>query len=134
MGAFWRGLIRTIFWSYERMSWPYDLMVIVIVAFVLLTPRSWFHDRPVARADENSGIHLISEDPGGHLRTYKLDPGLLPSDARTAQTTPELERQTHDVLARNVAGLQGRDFQVRQVSPVLSSDGSVLYYEVIVRL
>ena len=46
MRTLWRGIVRTIFWSYDRGTWPYDLMVVVIVVFVLLTPRSWFHDQP----------------------------------------------------------------------------------------
>jgi hypothetical protein len=37
---------RTIFWSYERGSWQYDLICIAILAFIFLSPRSWFNDRP----------------------------------------------------------------------------------------
>jgi hypothetical protein len=134
MGAFWRGLVRTIFWSYERMSWPYDLMVIAIVAFVLLTPRSWFHDRPVAGSADSPSIQLISQDPANQTRIYKLDPSVFPPEVRATQSTPQLERLSHDVLAQSVKDLQKREFQVRQVSPVLTGDGSVLYYDVIVQL
>ena len=35
MRSLWRGIVRTVFWSYERGSWPYDLMVVLIVIFVL---------------------------------------------------------------------------------------------------
>ena len=31
-------LSRTFFWSYERGTWQYDLAVILILIFVLLTP------------------------------------------------------------------------------------------------
>jgi len=37
---------RSIFWSYERGSWQYDVIVIAILAFIFLSPRSWFNDRP----------------------------------------------------------------------------------------
>src|SRR5579864_6183452 len=37
---------RTIFWTYERGSWQYDIICAVILAFIFLTPRAWFHDRP----------------------------------------------------------------------------------------
>ncbi|MCX6553064.1 MAG: CDP-alcohol phosphatidyltransferase family protein [Acidobacteria bacterium] len=36
----WRG----IFWTYERASWQYDVMVMLILAFVWLTPPGWLSD------------------------------------------------------------------------------------------
>lgn len=37
-------LWRTFFWTYERATWQYDLWVIVILAFILLTPPGWLKD------------------------------------------------------------------------------------------
>jgi hypothetical protein len=37
-------LWRTFFWTYERATWQYDLWVIVILAFIWLTPPAWLHD------------------------------------------------------------------------------------------
>jgi len=37
---------RSIFWAYERGSWQYDVICIVILAFIFFSPRSWFNDRP----------------------------------------------------------------------------------------
>ena len=42
-----RGIGSFIFWTYERGSWQYDLMSALILAFIFLTPRQFFHDRPV---------------------------------------------------------------------------------------
>ena len=46
----WAGIrlvvTRSIFWAYERGSWQYDLIVIAILAFIFLSPRAWFNDRP----------------------------------------------------------------------------------------
>ena len=33
-------LLRSIFWSYERGSWQYDVICAAILAFIFLTPRS----------------------------------------------------------------------------------------------
>jgi hypothetical protein len=41
-----RFFVRSIFWTYERGSWQYDIICAVILAFIFLTPASWFHDRP----------------------------------------------------------------------------------------
>jgi hypothetical protein len=39
-----RAVWRTIYWTYERATWQYDLMVIAILAFVWLTPPAWIGD------------------------------------------------------------------------------------------
>jgi hypothetical protein len=134
MGKLWQGLMRTVFWSYERGSWPYDVMVLTIVAFVLLTPRSWFHDRPQPVDLGSSGVQLISDDAGAHTRVYRLDAKVLAPEKRSARSTPELERETHDVLSRKVQELQDRTFQVVQIDPVSDGSGAVLYYGITVQL
>ncbi|MGH9468682.1 MAG: hypothetical protein ACRD1Y_15135 [Terriglobales bacterium] len=35
-----------LWWSYPRGSLEYDIMVGVILAFIFLVPRAWFHDQP----------------------------------------------------------------------------------------
>jgi hypothetical protein len=35
---------HALFWTYERATWQYDLMVIAILAFVWLTPPDWLGD------------------------------------------------------------------------------------------
>src|SRR5260221_8556167 len=52
-------LSRTFFWSYERGTWQYDLAVILILVFVLLTPRNLFHDKP--HEDQNRSEEHTSE-------------------------------------------------------------------------
>jgi hypothetical protein len=43
-----RILWNAFFWTYERTTWQYDLMVIAILAFIWLTPPGWLND-PMAR-------------------------------------------------------------------------------------
>jgi len=42
------GLVitRSVLWAYERGTWQYDVIVAAILAFIFLSPRSWFNDRP----------------------------------------------------------------------------------------
>jgi hypothetical protein len=42
-----RALWTAIYWTHDRATWQYDLMVIAILAFVWLTPPDWLGD-PVA--------------------------------------------------------------------------------------
>lgn len=39
-----RVLWRVFFWTYDRATWQYDLMVIAILAFIWLTPPGWLGD------------------------------------------------------------------------------------------
>lgn len=133
MRALWRAIVRTVFWSYERGSWPYDVVVAVILAFVLVTPRSWFHDRPQEGAPSSSSVQLIAEDSGTRTRTFRVDATVLSREKRTAKPTPELERETHAILSRTVDDLRDSTFQVVHIDPALASDGSVSYYDVTVR-
>jgi hypothetical protein len=125
-------MLRTFFWSYERGSWPYDLMVIAVAAFVLLTPRHWFYDPPQSTGLASSDVQLISEDSSHRTSTYRLDAKILPAAKRTAKPTPELERETHEILGRAVGELKGQTFQVSRIDPVRAEDGSVMYYDVTV--
>jgi hypothetical protein len=130
MRSFWRGIVRTIFWSYERGSWPYDVLVVAIVIFVLATPRSWFHDRPQATAGASASVQFVSEDSASQTRIYRLDAAALSPQKRATKPTPELERETHDILGRTVGDLKDRTFQVLRIDPVLDGSGAVLHYDV----
>ena len=134
MGRLWQGIVSTVFWSYERGSWPYDVLVVVILVFVLATPRSWFRDEPKQSLIANSSVHLLSADEGKRTRTYRIDAEILSRDKRTTRPTPELEREAHDILGQAVVDLRDRTFQVVRIEPALADDGSVLYYDVIVHL
>ena len=46
----WKTIKRYIWWTYERGSVPYDIMVTLILAFIFITPLFLnFKDKPVER-------------------------------------------------------------------------------------
>jgi hypothetical protein len=130
MRAFWQAIVRTVFWSYERGSWPYDVMVVVIVLFVLATPSRWFHDQPQVSAFASSKVQFRFQDSAGQTHTYRLDASMLPPDKRASTATPELERETHDILERTVVDLRDQSFQVVRIEPIRGNDGSIASYDV----
>jgi hypothetical protein len=74
-----KTLRRLIFWDFPRGSWRYDVVVVAILAFIFLTPRSFFNDQPKA-----ASIVMLPANQG-----FLLEPGLLrtvdePSRAATA--------------------------------------------------
>ena len=132
MRSLWKGLVRTVFWSYERGSWPYDLMVVLIVIFVLLTPRAWFRDQPQSATVTQSSIKLVADDSLNQTQTYRIDSAIFAAEKRATKPTPELERETHDLLGRTVDGLRDHTFQVVRIEPVRADNGAVLFYDVTV--
>lgn len=48
-------LKKTLFWSYDRGSWQYDVMCVVILAFIFFVPNSVF----TQRASFTSGPALV---------------------------------------------------------------------------
>ena len=128
-----RAVTTTVFWSYERGSWPYDVMVVLILIFVLITPSRWFHDRPQNNFVSVAGIIFVAQDPSTHTETYRVDRGVLGSIQVTDKSSAELEAKTHRLLSDSVEGLKGQRFQVRSIESVRASDGSLLYYQVEVK-
>jgi len=47
-------LKKIIFWSYERGSWQYDIMVVAILAFIFFAPNDKFHSHRSSRADQSA--------------------------------------------------------------------------------
>ncbi len=50
-----RMIWHALYWTFERATWQYDLMVIAILAFIWLTPPAWLRD-PVADGPGLIGI------------------------------------------------------------------------------
>jgi hypothetical protein len=48
VGTWWtlpgRAVWHALYWTYDRATWQYDLMVVAILAFVWLTPPDWLAD------------------------------------------------------------------------------------------
>jgi hypothetical protein len=125
MRGLWQILKRTIFWSYERGTWQYDLAVVAIVAFVLLTPRSWFHDQPQVGLPVAPGlVTLVSTE--GATRTYRVDARILAPPTRT----PELSNDLHKTLQRAVPELHGETFEILRIESARDAQGVVISYEV----
>jgi|SRR5579871_5630481 len=132
MRTLWRSLVRVIFWSYERGTWPYDVAVVVIVLFVLLSPRTWFRDRPpVGPAPSPGMVQLTGSDSSGGTLTYRVDARLL-----SQLPTPEsqLEHDLHEAMRKSVDVLHNTNsFEIVRIEPIRGDDGTVAYYDVSIR-
>lgn len=133
MRTLWRGLVRIVFWSFERGTWPYDVAVGVIVLFVLFSPRSWFNDRPEVNAIAGVAVvpamvELQGADPVDGAAIYRVDARLISKD------DPNLEQQLHEAVRRHAQQPpRSSDFEILRVAPVRGRDGVITHYDVDVR-
>jgi len=123
-------LDRTLFWSYERGTWQYDVAVVVILIFVLLTPRRWFQDQPqVGIPDASERVQLILFSDGGHRQEYRVDARVLAPPERT----PALQNDLHQALQRALPDLRNGRFSISNIEAVRDEKGTVIAYQVEIR-
>ncbi len=128
MGALARILSRTFFWSYERGAWQYDLAVILILIFVLLTPAGWFHDQPpVVTPASPSHVQQLSD--GGREASYQVDARIL----APPEQAPQLQNDLHNALQRALPELRGGRFEITNIESVRDDSGTVIAYRVAIR-
>lgn len=132
MRTIWRVLVRTVFWSFERGTWPYDIAVALIVVFVLLSPRGWFHDRPpVGPLPNPKMVQFRGTDSEGSVEKFRVDARLLSAPVRTPES--ELEHQLHEAVSHNVRDLNTGSFEILRIEPVRGDDGTVAYYDISIK-
>lgn len=96
------GLKRLIFWDFPRTSWPYDLVVGLILIFIFATPREWFGDQP-----KPSSVVLLSA--GKSTDQVFITTDLLqavPDSARAARAQSLIRERT------------GKNWHVTRVVPI----------------
>jgi hypothetical protein len=121
-------LSRIFFWSYGRGSWQYDLAVIAILIFVLLTPSRWFHDQPTRGVPPASAqVELLSEK--GNQQIYKVDTRIL----TPPEQMPQLQNELHRALQRTESSLQNGRFEITNVEAIRDAQGAVIAYQVTLR-
>jgi hypothetical protein len=123
-------LARTFFWSYERGTWQYDLAVIVILIFVLVTPPRWFRDQPqVGLPTSPTQVELVAGAESDPQQTYRIDARVL----APPEQTPALQNDLHNALKKALPKLRDGRFSILKIDPVRDEDGTVIAYQVEIR-
>jgi hypothetical protein len=123
-------LSRIFFWSYERGAWQYDIAVVLILIFVLLTPRSFFRDEPqigVPAGSDQVQLVLVSDD--AHRQEYRVDARVL----APPEQTPALQNELHQALQRALPDLRNGRFSISKIEAVRNGEGTVIAYQVEIR-
>ena len=100
---------KIIFWTYPRTSWQWDVLCVLILVFIFLTPKSWFENSQYRRSHTAQTTVVLPADViGSH------------ADRR------EIERRVREVAGR-------ADAQITEIREQRDGSGSVIRYEVDIR-
>jgi hypothetical protein len=123
MSYIFRTIKKLFFWGYARNTWQYDVLCALILAFIFLTPQSWF--------DEGSALksHLNGEPARGELHQKSVASKLV-----LAVTDNFPAEMAQSEIESRVRQLTGRaDTEVINVEPRRDSSGKIVAYEVDIR-
>jgi hypothetical protein len=112
-----RGLLTTLkkifFWNYERNTWQWDVLCVVILVFIFLTPKSWLGSGERPRV-------VPHQSPA--TATLILSPEVVANEEDRAQ------------IEDRVRVMSGRsDAEVVNIRKVVGQDGRTLRFEVDIR-
>jgi len=99
---------KAVFWTYPRTSWQWDVLCVLILVFIFLTPKSWFENRAYQRSHIAQTTVVLSTDIVG----TQLDTG---------------------EIARRAREVSGRDGSVTAVRERRDASGKLIAYEVDIR-
>jgi hypothetical protein len=106
MGFLLKTARKIVFWTYPRTSWQWDVLCVLILVFIFLTPKSWFQNSEFRRH-----------------RTVVFSADVVGMQADRAT----IERQAREVAARP----EGRVTAVRERRD--PQTGKLVAYEVDIR-
>ena len=100
-------LKKTLFWSYERGSWQYDVMCVLILVFVFFAPNSLFHSQPSSAADaELKRPRVVTSDEIGVVE----------------------RNQINEVISRYLSNKDGHEVEISRIETVTDNQSGKIKY------
>ncbi len=113
-----RILRSYLFWTYDRGSVPYDVMVTVILAFIFITPRFVnFNDKPIERTPPLAGVVAR---PDGESILYEVPAAAVDGTS---------DDRVRDSLLKAIEPYCRCELQLSRWSRVFDARGRVVTYK-----
>jgi len=111
---------KFLLWSFERGSRPYDVICLVILAFIFITPPSVFHDRPdFMRVDKKEPVRKSQDINGNIVYTVQVStPAFTPAETVEKAAEDRLREVIHE------------KFEITRAIPVYDTTGIVVAYSI----
>jgi hypothetical protein len=107
------ALKKLFFWNYARNTWQWDILCVVILIFIFLTPKRWFDNSERDRAMAHQTPTVSTVFVGAEL-------------VDNAEDKVQIQQVVRNLTKRP-------DAEVIQVRPIAGSNGKPLSYEVDIR-
>jgi|SRR5208282_314380 hypothetical protein len=119
MSGIWSTIRDYIFWSYERGTIQYDVMVTLILVFVFLSPKLInFKDKPVEHNPHRTGVAVVPDGQGGLI--YQIEAAAVVGKDDAAVRSELLD------IIEPISG----EVSITGIEPIRDSSGRVLSYKV----
>ena len=103
MGLLSTSAKRVFFWTYPRTSWQWDVLCVLILVFIFLTPKSWFENTAFQRSHAGQTTIIMSADVVG----AQSDKGEIERRAKqlSGRANPQVMalREQHDANGKLIA-------------------------------
>ena len=133
MKSLFVGIKNIILWSYERGTWQYDVLCLLIIGTIFLVPSKYFGDRDrasvksvqtIGRANE---VRMIASERGETVREIDI------SDLKTFlddQRKPELMLKPQEAISLYLREKLKQDVVVSKFEPFMNPQKGVAGYRV----
>ncbi len=64
---------KIAFWTYPRTSWQWDVLCVLILVFIFLTPKSWFANTAFQRSHARMTIVMSTDVAGAQLDKTEIE-------------------------------------------------------------
>jgi hypothetical protein len=117
-------LRRYFFWTYERGSFHYDVMVTLILLFIFVSPRFInFHDKPVTEVPlQHSQVLIKEQSSSGNDARFVYE--IRVDDLQGATSDADLRKAILSVV-EPIAG----DVALENYTPVQDTKGHIVAYD-----
>jgi len=108
------GLFKKLFfWNYARNTWQWDVLCVVILIFIFLTPKKWFEngERECNAGHQNSAVSTVLI--GAELIENAQDKGRIEQVVKTMTNCPNVEVLQVRALPGNDGKPRGYEVDIR---------------------
>ena len=64
---------KIAFWTYPRTSWQLDVLCVLILVFIFLTPKSWFANTAFQRTHTQTTVVMSADVVGSQLDKTEIE-------------------------------------------------------------
>ncbi|MBS1811528.1 MAG: hypothetical protein JST84_25430 [Acidobacteria bacterium] len=115
------NILRNIFlWSYERATWQYDLLVVLIIATIFFVPGQFFGDRDRPLRTPNEEI----------VRRWSIESKKISTFAARSGKAETLKNDPREVVQLYLREVIRPDIEVADCKVELDTGGKVTGYSV----